>query len=114
MSLPENPKHGDHDPEHGWYSEPRKGWISDPSKIGRVVDNRPPEPSQAQKDQYASSKMSGNKFYDESPELEKLIKLRDSDRAEDRQAFASIATGTTRISLGLYEQQKAKLPKRPT
>ncbi len=45
--------------------------------------------------------------YRPSPELDRLIELRDSERERDRALFDRIITPATRMALGTYEAAKA-------
>lgn len=97
-----SPRHGDYDPGKGWYSDVTKGWHSDPKKIGRVINAPSVEHLRGEFD-----RMNKPGFQPQS-QLERLIALRDSDRADDRAKFEKIAHGSTRVALHDYEAAKAK------
>jgi hypothetical protein len=99
------PAHGDYDPHKGWYSANHRGWLTDPSKIGRL-----PKPVTVHDGHRADwerqqRKQSGKDFRVNS-QLEQLIKLRESDKPEDRSNFEQIAKGANRITLHDYEAKR--------
>lgn len=102
--------HGDYDPaKGGFYSAVSKGWHRDPTKIGETIDARR-EPTEFERQEFANSKWANNgkARFTPVPELERLIQLRDSDRADDRAKYDKLAQGTRRIQVNDYEAAKAQ------
>lgn len=97
------PNHGDYDPAKGWYSAGQRGWVNSPDKIGTHI----PAPKMHE-DQREELRNWSRRAFKPQEQMERLITLRDSDRADDRAKFERIAKGGTRITLRDYEAAKAK------
>lgn len=102
-----SPQHGEHDPARGWYSANTKAWHSDPTKIGQWTPRR--EVSEYERQEFARSKWAtnGKAAFQPVPELDRLLALRDSDRADDRAKYEGLVSGTRRMQLHDYEAAKA-------
>ena len=98
-----SPTHGDYDPSKGWYSAHTKAWHNDPKKIGTYTPPLSAEDVQHLRGEY--DRMTKRTFKAQ-PQLDRLIKLRDSDRPDDRAKFEQIAKGGTRMTLHDYEAAK--------
>ncbi len=48
------------------------------------------------------------RMFRRSPEFERLLALRDSERLDDRALFEKLAHGRTKVALGLYEHDKER------
>lgn len=104
-----SPQHGDHDPSKGWYSAVTKAWHRDPTKIGTHVPAPKPEQVEHLRGEWDRMQAKARReVFKPQPQMEQLIKLRDSDRVDDRAKFERIAKGNTRITLSDYEKAKAK------
>lgn len=101
-----SPRHGDHDPARGWYSAVTKGWHSKPDSIGRTVPA--PTLTDTERGEFERWQQQANRrSFRPDPQLEQLRRLRDSDRAEERQTFQRIAAGSRRVELRDYEAARA-------
>lgn len=99
------PNHGDYDPHRGWYSANHRGWLSDPGKIGRLP--KPIVITDTHRRDFERMQGQARGVFRRDPQLEQLIKLRESDKQEDRETFAKIAKGATRITLSDYEAKRS-------
>lgn len=99
-------QHGDYDPARGWYSANTNAWHDNPAKIGTFSPRR--EPTAYEREEFAASKWANNgkAKFKPVPELESLIRLRDSDRLDDRAKYDRLAIGGRRIQLHDYEAAK--------
>ncbi|MER6973567.1 hypothetical protein ABT304_21060 [Nocardioides sp. NPDC000445] len=96
-------KHGEYQVGRGWFDSSRKGWVDKPDKLTPVVLGAPPR-----EDQREQVRAWGKpRAFKEREDMESLIRLRDSDRVEDRQTFDKIAKGGMRIQMHDYEAAKA-------
>lgn len=98
-------KHGDYEPGLGYYDRTRKGWVDRPDQLTRV-NTAAHAASQAQRDEVAAWGHKPSAFKP-NPTFEAMIRLRESDKPEDRANFQQIARGSNRIQLHDYEQAKA-------
>lgn len=101
------PQHGEYDPARGgFYSAVTKQWHRDPTKIGEVRTHR--EPTEQERQEFAKTKMgrNGKARFKPVPELDRLIQLRDSDRADERAKYDLLAHGRRRIQVHDYEAAK--------
>lgn len=100
--------HGDYDPAKGWYSANTKAWHNDPAKIGTYAPRR--QPTEHERQEFARSKWANNgkATFKPVPELEALIRLRDSDRQEERETYQRLAQGSRRVQVHDYEAAKAQ------
>ena len=96
------PTHGEYQPGKGFYDKSLNGWIRDPAKLTQRIQSR--ELTASDREQVEGW---GNHGFKADPEMESLIRLRDSKNPEDRANFNKIATGGRRINLATYEEQKA-------
>lgn len=99
------PTHGEYRAGFGFYDSGRRGWINDPAKLSQTIPA--PEATQAQRDAVASW---GNKrdTFKRDAEMDGLIRLRDSQRPEDRANYDRLAKGPRRMAVGAYETALAK------
>ncbi len=97
-------RHGEHDPHLGWYDASLRAYVSSPDKLTKMQP-APPEPTEADHQRWAESKWSGPKFRPQ-PQLEQLLRWRDSDRAEEREQFNRMVHGQTRMTLHNYETER--------
>ena len=102
-----SPQHGDYDPQYGWFDASRGGWIRDPSKLGREVPGQRAVTEQDRIDYQRQQARLRGEFRPDAT-LDRLLALRDSDRADDRARFEQLARGSTRVSLQQYERAKAE------
>ncbi len=98
-----SPTHGEHDPSKGWYDKSLNGWVNAPEKLTRIAPAY--EPTDADRQAWAESKWSGPKFKPQ-PQLEQLLRWRNSDRPEERQQFDRMVHGATRMTLARYETER--------
>lgn len=103
-------EHGEHVPGRGWYDRGLRGFVDSPGKVTATLHPRPSQRSlHAQQWNTGVARTSDivtssqARTFRPSTQMETLRRLRDSDRPEDRQSFEQMARGTTRISLGDYE-----------
>lgn len=102
------PNHGDYDASKGgFYSAVTKGWHRDPTSIGEHIART--APTEYERQEFAQSKWSNNGKDRFKPvaELEQLIRLRDSDRPDDRAKYDQLAQGKRRMQVHDYEAAKA-------
>src|SRR3546814_5240528 len=92
--------HGEYRPGFGFYDTARNGWIKDPAKLSEV---RPgPEITDMQRREVAAWENHRQTFR-RNPEIESMIRLRDSSRPEDRANYDKIAAGLKRMQVAEYE-----------
>lgn len=96
-------EHGTYRAGSGWFDSSRNAWVNDPAKLTEIIPG--PELTRGAADEVAGW---GKREFKENPELEALIRLRDSSKPEDRANYDRIATGGKRMAVGQYEQQKAE------
>lgn len=104
-----SPQHGEYDPARGgFYSAVTTQWHRDPAKIGEVVTRR--EPTEQERQAFARTKMgrNGKALFKPNAELEGMLRLRDSDRPEDRASYQQLAKGSRRIQVADYETSRAQ------
>ena len=97
------PEHGDYQPGRGFYDRSRKGWVSEPAKLTPIVTAEPIH--QSQRDQFASW---GKQTFRPNTELEQMLRLRDSDKQEQRETYERLAYGQRRIQVAEYEAKRAE------
>ena len=95
------PNHGEYQPGNGFFDASRNGWIKDPAKLSELREAKPITATQA--DQIAGW---NDKSFKEDPEKEAMIRLRDSNRPEDREKFDRLFSGSQRAAIAGYEDQK--------
>lgn len=95
--------HGEHRAGSGWFDKSLNVWVNDPAKLTTIVPGR--ELTKGAADELAGW---GKREFKENPELESLIRLRDSSKPEDRANYERIAAGGKRMAVAQYEQQKAE------
>lgn len=91
------PAHGTYLPGQGYYDATLNGWISDPAHLTPTVTR---EVTASNRDQVASW---GTKPFRRVPELDNMLRLRDSDRQEERETYNKLAVGSRRIQVSDYE-----------
>lgn len=93
--------HGTYDPQHGFYDASLRVWIKDPAKL---TDTRPVAAGgESQRAQVARWL---HKPFKPNAELEGMLRLRDSDRQEERETYQRLAHGHRRIHVTDYETQR--------
>lgn len=97
------PKHGTYDPDHGFYDSSLKGWIKDPAKLTETRSVAPG--GESQREQVARWL---HKPFKPVSELEGMLRLRDSDRPEDRANYERLAAGSRRIQVTDYETKRSE------
>lgn len=103
------PQHGEYDPaQGGFYSAVTRHWHRDPTKIGEVVTHH--QPTELEREAFADSKMgrNGRAKFKPVPDLEGMLRLRDSDRPEDRANYQQLAAGSRRIQVADYETKRTE------
>ncbi len=98
------PTHGEYVAGKGWYSAVHNGYFDKADKIGRIV-----EAPKVHSGHAAEVAAWGRKnTFQQDPQMERMIALRDSDKPRDQSAFDSlIKNPSLRTSLAGYEAQKA-------
>ncbi|QLD11375.1 hypothetical protein [Microbacterium oleivorans] len=95
------PQHGEYRAGVGFYDSTIKGWVKDPAKLPEVIGDRTKLPTSVP--DWVSGKA---RSFKENPQMERLIQLRDSDKADDRAKYEAVAKGNLRMAVGNYEQAK--------
>ncbi|RYB90834.1 hypothetical protein EUA06_11195 [Nocardioides glacieisoli] len=96
-------QHGEYQPGRGFYDRSLKGWVSDPGKL-TPTSTPAPTPTQGQRDEVASW---GRKTFKPNPELEQMLRLRDSDKREQRETYERLAFGQRRVQVADYETRRS-------
>jgi hypothetical protein len=104
--------HGEYVPElGGWYDASRKGCVDSPAKVTPMRDTtrriaRPLAGAEFRSDVPTTAELRSRGNADAfrpDESLERLRRLRDSEKPEDRERFDRLAAGRQRMSLGSYE-----------
>lgn len=95
------PIHGEYQPEKGFYDSSLKGWIRDPARLTYQIPK--PPLTQSHIDQVAN--WGGQRPFKRNRVLDGFLRLRDSERPEDRANYEKIAAGSTRINISDYERE---------
>ena len=110
--------HGASDPQRGWYDASLRAWVDNPAKLTRT-EHRWAGPSaeflreaRAKSGEFTqwqrqAAERSGASFK-ERPDLERLIRMRESSKPEERVKYEEMVKGTLRTTIARYEKDKAK------
>ena len=99
--------HGEYVPGRGFYDASLNGWVRDPAKLTQTVGEKY-EPSEAERQAYRDNqdRIRRERLFKVDAEMEGLIRLRDSDKQEERETFQKLVAGARRMSLGDYESRR--------
>lgn len=100
------PQHGQYEAGAGWYDSALRAWVDKPDKLSPVNQARPRELTESDRAQVAA--WGHRRTFKPNEQMEGLIRLRDSERREEREQFQQLAKGNTRIQLHDYEAAKAE------
>lgn len=98
------PTHGEYRAGHGFYDSSTKAWTSNPANLTRIIPINPG--GESQRAQVAG--WTKRQTFNRSAELDGMIRLRDSDRPEDRANYEKIAAGSRRLQIADYEKALRK------
>lgn len=99
-------QHGQYEAGLGWYDSAIKAWVDKPHKLSPVVPKTARELTESDRAQVAA--WGHRQTFKPNEQMEGLIRLRDSERQEEREQFQRIAKGSTRMHLHDYEAAKAE------
>ena len=100
MSI-NTPEHGEYQAGRGFYDRSLRGWVADPAKLTPVIKSEPI--NQSQRDQFATW---GRQAFKPNAELEQMLRLRDSDKREQRETYERLAFGQRRVQVADYEARR--------